>query len=239
MAKKRHIAAKLLLSPGLSVCDIGSGWGGLALYLAENAGASVKGITLSEEQEAFAKARAAQKPSLNVSFQLTDYRSLSAKFDRIVSVGMFEHVGVPNYRTYFKRLYDCLKDDGVALVHTIGRLTGPGITQPFIAKYVFPGGYVPALSEVFPAIELSGFLVTDIEILRLHYAKTLQAWRQNFCERWDEAAAMLGQEFCRMWEFYLAGCEVAFRYHHLAVFQIQLAKRIDTVPVTREYLLSS
>ncbi len=239
LAKKRHIAAKLLLSPGLSVCDIGSGWGGLALYLAETAGASVTGITLSEEQEAYAKARVAQKPSLNVSFQLTDYRSLSTKFDRIVSVGMFEHVGVPNYRRYFKCISDCLKDDGVALVHTIGRLCGPGITQPFIAKYIFPGGYVPALSEVLPAIESSGLLVTDIEILRLHYAKTLAAWRQNFYRRWDEAAAMLGQEFCRMWEFYLAGCEVAFRYHQLAIFQFQLAKRIDTVPLTREYLRSS
>jgi cyclopropane-fatty-acyl-phospholipid synthase len=236
LAKKRHIAAKLLLSPGHSVCDIGSGWGGLALFLAENAGVSVTGITLSEEQEAYAKARAERAPSLNVSFRLADYRSLTEKFDRIVSVGMFEHVGIPNYRTYFKCLYNSLKDDGVALLHTIGRLAGPGITQPFIEKYIFPGGYVPALSEVLPAIESSGLLITDVEILRLHYAKTLAQWRQNFCRRWDDAAAMLGQEFCRMWEFYLAGCEVAFRYHGLAVFQIQLTKHIDTVPITRDYL---
>jgi cyclopropane-fatty-acyl-phospholipid synthase len=236
LAKKRLIAAKLCLSPGQSVLDIGSGWGGLALHLAKNFRVNVTGITLSEEQEAYAKARAGREAASNVSFRLADYRSLTEKFDRIVSVGMFEHVGIPNYRTFFKKLYSSLKEDGVALLHTIGRLDGPGITHPFMEKYIFPGGYVPAFSEVMPAIEDSGLLVTDIEVWRLHYAKTLAAWRENFCRRWDEAAAMLSEEFCRMWECYLAGCEAGFRHQKLAVFHIQLAKRVDGVPLARDYL---
>jgi cyclopropane-fatty-acyl-phospholipid synthase len=236
LAKKRLIAAKLCLSAGQSVLDIGSGWGGLALHLARNFGVTVTGITLSEEQAAYARARVAREGAGNVSFRLTDYRSLTETFDRIVSVGMFEHVGIPNYRTFFKKLYSSLKDDGVALLHTIGRLDGPGITYPFMEKYIFPGGYAPALSEVMPAIEDSGLLVTDIEMWRLHYAETLAAWRENFRRRWDEAASMLSEEFCRMWEFYLAGCEAGFRYQKLVVFQIQLAKRVDGAPLTRDYL---
>jgi cyclopropane-fatty-acyl-phospholipid synthase len=236
LAKKRHIAAKLCLSPGQSVLDIGSGWGGLSLHLAREAGVKVLGITLSEEQERYASARAAAEGASNASFSLTDYRAVAGTFDRIVSVGMFEHVGVPNYRTYFGKINACLKENGIALLHTIGRLSGPGSTNPFIEKYIFPGGYAPALSEIMPAIEGSGLLVMDIEMWRLHYAETLAAWRRNFEGAWDQAAAVLSERFCRMWQFYLAGCEVGFRYHNIAVFQIQLAKRIDAVPLTRDYL---
>jgi cyclopropane-fatty-acyl-phospholipid synthase len=235
-AKKRLIATKLRLRPGQRVLDIGCGWGGLSLYLAREFGAKVVGITLSEEQERYARARAAEERAANVSFRLADYRALNESFDRIVSVGMFEHVGVPNYRTFFSKICAYLKDDGIALLHTIGRLSGPGATNPFIAKYIFPGGYSPALSEILPAIEASGLLVTDIEVLRLHYAETLAAWRKNFEGARDRAVAMMSERFCRMWEFYLAGCEVSFRHHNLAVFQIQLAKRIDAAPLTRRYL---
>src|SRR5258706_1918857 len=239
LAKKRLIASKLCLSPGLRVLDIGCGWGGLSLHIAREAGAKVLGITLSEEQERYASNRAAEAGVKGVSFRLADYRALDETFDRIVSVGMFEHVGLPNYRTFFRKINACLKDDGVALLHTIGRLSGPGVTSPFIAKYIFPGGYAPALSEVAPAIEASGLLITDVEVLRLHYADTLAMWRNNFESAWDKAAGLLSERFCRMWEFYLAGCEVAFRYHNLAVFQIQLAKRVDAVPLTRAYLCNN
>jgi cyclopropane-fatty-acyl-phospholipid synthase len=239
LAKKRLIATKLCLSSGQRVLDIGCGWGGLSLHLAREAGAQVLGITLSEEQERYAKERAVPESEGNVAFKLMDYRAVRGTFDRIVSVGMFEHVGLPNYRAFFNKINECLKDDGIALLHTIGRLSGPGSTNPFIAKYIFPGGYSPALSEIIPAIEASGLLITDIEVLRLHYAETLRAWRKNFEAHWNEAANMLSERFCRMWEFYLAGCEASFRYHNIAVFQIQLAKRIDAVPLTRAYLLGN
>ncbi len=235
-AKKRLIARKLCLKPGLRVLDIGCGWGGLALHLAREADAKVLGITLSDEQERYAKARAAQAGESNVTFRILDYRALNERFDRIVSIGMFEHVGLPNYGSFFNKLFSCLEKDGVALLHTIGRLSGPGFTHPFIAKYIFPGGYVPALSEIAPAIEQSGLLITDIEVLRLHYAETLAAWRRNFESSWDKAAGMMSERFCRMWEYYLAGCEVGFRHHDLAVFQIQLARQLDAVPLTRAYL---
>jgi cyclopropane-fatty-acyl-phospholipid synthase len=238
LAKKRHIARKLCLKPGHRVLDIGCGWGGLSLHLAKENGARVLGITLSDEQEHYARARAA-KTGADVSFRLLDYRLLNESFDRIVSVGMFEHVGLPNYLTFFKKVNACLKSDGIALLHTIGRLTGPGFTNPFIAKYIFPGGYVPALSEIVPAIEKSGLLITDIEVLRLHYAETLAAWRRNFESAWDNVASQMSERFCRMWEYYLSGCEVSFRYHNLAVFQIQLAKQVDAAPLTRAYLYSS
>jgi len=236
LAKKRHIAAKLCLSPGQRVLDIGCGWGGLSLHLAREAGAKVVGITLSEEQERYAKARAQAEGATGVSFRLSDYRTLNETFDRIVSVGMFEHVGVPNYPAFFGKISGCLTDSGVALLHTIGRLCGPGSTNPFMAKYIFPGAYSPALSEIMPAIEKSGLLITDIEVLRLHYAETLAAWRRNFEAAWDQAASLLSERFCRMWQFYLAACEAGFRYQNIAVFQIQLAKRIDAVPLTRDYL---
>ena len=238
LAKKRHIAAKLCLRPGLRVLDIGSGWGGLSLHLAHEEGAKVVGITLSEEQARYAIARAETEGVREVTYRLTDYRDVGETFDRIVSVGMFEHVGVPNYLTYFSKIRECLKDDGIALLHTIGRLTGPGHTNPFIEKYIFPGGYAPALSEIVPAIEQSGLLIADIEVLRLHYAETLAAWRRNFENSWGQASNLLSERFCRMWQFYLAGCEVGFRYHDIAVFQIQLAKRIDAIPMTRDYMYS-
>lgn len=238
LAKKRHIARKLCLKPGHRVLDIGCGWGGLSFHLAKENGARVLGITLSDEQEHYARAHAA-KTGADVSFRLLDYRLLNESFDRIVSVGMFEHVGLPNYLTFFKKVNACLKSDGIALLHTIGRLTGPGFTNPFIAKYIFPGGYVPALSEIVPAIEKSGLLITDIEVLRLHYAETLAAWRRNFESAWDKVASQMSERFCRMWEYYLSGCEVSFRYHNLAVFQIQLAKQVDAAPLTRAYLYSS
>jgi cyclopropane-fatty-acyl-phospholipid synthase len=236
LAKMRLIAKKLRLAAGQRVLDIGCGWGGFSLYIARATGAKVLGITLSGEQERYASARAAREGASDVRFRLLDYRALNETFDRIVSVGMFEHVGLPNYMTFFKKINDCLKEDGVALLHTIGRLGGPGFTNPFIAKYIFPGGYVPALSEIAPAIEKSGLLITDIEVLRLHYAETLAAWRKNFENARDKAASLMPERFCRMWEYYLAGCEVSFRHHNLAVFQIQLAKQLDAAPLTRDYL---
>ena len=236
-AKKRHLAAKLLLGPGQRVLDIGSGWGGLALYLASRCAAAVTGITLSEEQLGLARQRAeASGLASRVDFRHQDYRAVSERFERIVSVGMFEHVGVGYYGTFFRKIADLLTDDGVMLLHSIGRVDGPSATNSWIAKYIFPGGYVPALSEVLPAIEHAGLIVTDIEILRLHYAETLKAWRERFLARRDEAVACYDERFCRMWEFYLAACEVGFRYGGLMVFQIQIAKRLDAVPLTRDYI---
>jgi cyclopropane-fatty-acyl-phospholipid synthase len=237
LAKKRHLAAKLLIRNNAHVLDIGSGWGGLALYLADYCKARVTGITLSQEQLASARARATEQGLCDrVEFRLQDYRDLKEKFDRIVSVGMFEHVGVGFYDAYFRGCRDLLADDGVFLLHSIGRSEGPNVTNPWIAKYIFPGGYVPALSEVLPAIERAGLLVTDVEILRLHYAETLKAWRERFLAHRDEAAKLYDARFVRMWEFYLAGAEMAFREQAMMIFQIQLAKRQDVVPMTRDYI---
>ncbi len=241
LAKKRHLAAKLLLGgaharrPG--VLDIGCGWGGLALYLAEFGNADVTGITLSREQHALARQRAAERNlSETARFRLQDYRSVAERFDRIVSVGMFEHVGLSHYNTYFRNCARMLADDGVMVLHTIGRSEGPNVTNPWIAKYIFPGGYIPALSEVMPAIERSGLLVTDIEVLRLHYADTAHAWRDRFLAHRDEAERLYDRRFVRMWEFYLAASEMAFREQAMMVLQIQLAKRQDVVPMTRDYI---
>ena len=237
LAKKRHIAAKLALKPGQRVLDIGSGWGGLAIYLVKAMGADVTGVTLSGEQLEVSNKRAAREGlQRSVRFELKDYRRIDGRFDRIVSVGMFEHVGVNHYATYFRKIGQLLSEDGVALVHTIGRLGPPTATDPFIAKYIFPGGYIPALSEMVHGIERSGLIVADVEILRLHYAKTLRAWRERFLANWDTAAAIRGERFCRMWEFYLAGSEAAFRYQGLVVFQVQLVKRIEVLPLTRDYM---
>ncbi len=236
-AKLDHIAAKLALKNGSRVLDIGSGWGGLALHLARRAHASVDGVTLSVEQLKGARARAdALGLSQHVKFDFKDYRDIDGAYDRIVSVGMFEHVGINHYDAYFRKLRDLMNEDGVALVHFIGRTDRPTITNPFIAKYIFPGGYIPALSEVMPAIERSGLVTTDIEVLRLHYAETLRRWRERFLAHWSEAARIRDERFCRMWEFYLAGSECAFRYQNLVVFQIQLAKRTATLPLTRDYI---
>jgi cyclopropane-fatty-acyl-phospholipid synthase len=241
LAKKRHLAAKLLLSGGRAkprVLDIGCGWGGLGLYLAEFCGARVTGVTLSREQLAIAKQRAAEKSLAGaIEFRMQDYRALHESFDRIVSVGMFEHVGLNYYDGFFRKCAGMLADDGVMLLHTIGRSEGPNVTNPWIAKYIFPGGYIPALSEVMPAIERSGLIVTDIEILRLHYAETTKAWRDRFLAHRDEAERLYDLRFVRMWEFYLAASEMAFREQAMMVMQIQLAKRQDVVPMTRDYIV--
>ena len=237
LAKKRHLAAKLLVRRGDKVLDIGSGWGGLGLYLAEMTDANVTGITLSTEQLQASNARAAEKNlSQSAKFFLEDYRDIPGPFDRIVSVGMFEHVGVDFYDTFFKRCAELLTDDGVMMLHSIGRSDGPDVTNPWIAKYIFPGGYIPALSEVMPAIERAGLLVCDIEILRLHYAETLKAWRERFMARREEAVQLYDERFARMWEFYLACSEMSFRKNNLMNFQIQLARRQGVVPMTRDYI---
>jgi cyclopropane-fatty-acyl-phospholipid synthase len=235
--KKRHIAAKLLLEPGIKVLDIGSGWGGLGLYIAAAGEAQVTGITLSEEQFKVSNERArAAGMADKVRFELKDYRKETRRYDRIVSVGMFEHVGVNHYDAYFHKIAELLSDDGVALLHSIGRSDGPGSTNPWIRRYIFPGGYSPALSEVLPAIERAGLIVTDIEILRLHYAETLKRWRQRFNQNRAAIEALYDERFCRMWEFYLASSEATFRWAGHMVFQIQLAKSIEAVPLRRDYI---
>ncbi|HUI94323.1 MAG TPA: cyclopropane-fatty-acyl-phospholipid synthase family protein [Xanthobacteraceae bacterium] len=237
LGKRRHVAAKLKLGPGARVLDIGCGWGGLALYIAELTGARVTGITLSHEQLALARVRAAEKQlASQVEFRLQDYRDVAETFDRIVSVGMFEHVGVVFYDRFFRACAQTLADDGIMVLHAIGRSEGPGITNPWIAKYIFPGGYIPALSEVLPAIERAGLLVTDIEILRLHYAATLRAWRERFLAHRETVERLYDARFVRMWEFYLAASEMAFVKQNMMVFQIQLTKRQGTVPITRDYI---
>jgi cyclopropane-fatty-acyl-phospholipid synthase len=237
LAKKRHLAAKLLIAPGQRVLDIGSGWGGLALYLAETAGGRVTGITLSQEQLALARVRAAERGlSGTAEFRLQDYRDVPDKFDRIVSVGMFEHVGVGFYEAFFRKCAALMEEDGVMVLHSIGRSEGPNVTNPWIAKYIFPGGYIPALSEVLPAIERAGLLATDIEILRLHYADTLKAWRERFLAHREAVERLYDARFVRMWEFYLAAAEMAFREQDMMVFQVQLTKRQGVVPITRDYI---
>jgi cyclopropane-fatty-acyl-phospholipid synthase len=241
LAKKHHIAAKLKLDrPDLQVLDIGCGWGGMALTLARDYGAQVTGITLSTEQLAEAQARAAAAGlSDRVTFELLDYRALHRRFDRIVSVGMFEHVGVGHYRRFFEQVKTNLAPDGVALLHTIGRSDGPGATNPWIAKYIFPGGYTPALSEVLPVIQRARLVTTDVEVLRLHYAETLRHWRRRFAANRDAIAAMYDDRFVRMFEFYLAGSELAFRRSGQVVFQIQLTRDVNAVPTTRDYMFDA
>jgi cyclopropane-fatty-acyl-phospholipid synthase len=237
LAKKRHLAAKLLIDAGHRLLDIGCGWGGLALYAAEVCGANVTGITLSQEQLAVARQRAKERQlDRAVAFHSLDYRDVTGIFDRIVSVGMFEHVGVGFYDAFFAKCAKILSDDGVMVLHAIGRSGGPSYTNAWIAKYIFPGGYIPSLSEVMPAIERAGLLITDIEILRLHYAETLKAWRERFLAHRDEVLRLYDTRFLRMWEFYLAASEMAFRRQNMMVFQIQLAKRQGVVPITRDYI---
>jgi len=236
VAKKRRLIDKLLLEPGHSALDIGAGWGGLGLSMVER-GARVTGVTLSTEQHRTANERAtALGVADRADFRLQDYRDLNQTFDRIISVGMFEHVGVPNYQEYFDTIARLLDEDGVAVIHSIGRNSPPNRTQPWVRKYIFPGGYIPALSEVLPAIERAGLWVTDMEVLRLHYAETLRHWRERFLARRGEALAMYDERFCRMWEFYLACSEVAFRELGHMVFQLQLTKKQTAAPLSRDYL---
>jgi cyclopropane-fatty-acyl-phospholipid synthase len=237
LAKKRHIAAKLVTRPGQSVVEIGCGWGGLALTLAEEAGVEVDAITLSIEQLKVAQARAEAKGmEKRVRFSLTDYRDLKGTYDRVLSVAMFEAVGRPNYQEYFDGVARLMKDDGVALIHSIGRPEGGAVTNAWIDKYIFPGGYSPALSEVLPAIERAGLIVTDVEILRLHYAETIRHWRERFEKVRPEIAELYDERFCRMFEFYLGIAEQSFRARRQFIWQIQLAKRVDVLPITRDYI---
>ena len=239
-AKQRHIAAKLRLEPGQLVLDIGCGWGSLALALAGMADVRVDGVTLSTEQHARAVARAAAAGlDGRVRFSLEDYREVEGTYDRIVSVGMFEHVGSPHYGKFFETVARLLAPDGVALVHSIGRMDTPGLTDPWTRKYIFPGGYIPALSEVLPAVERAGLWATDVEILRLHYAETLRHWRERFLAKQAVLRDIYDERFCRMWEFYLAGSEMAFRHGGLMVFQLQLARRVETLPLTRDYICAA
>jgi cyclopropane-fatty-acyl-phospholipid synthase len=236
-AKKRHLAAKLALQPGQQVLDIGSGWGGLGLFLAELFDVNVTGVTLSDEQYDISNQRAhASGLGDKARFEMRDYRTLDTEFDRIVSVGMFEHVGTPYYGEFFNAAARLLKPDGVMLLHSIGRFGPPATTNRWIAKHIFPGGYIPALSEVMKAVERAGLFVADVEVLRLHYAETLKAWRERFRARWDEAAAIHDERFCRMWNLYLAGAEAAFRNGEMMVFQLQLVRDVAAVPITRDYM---
>ena len=238
--KKRLLAAKLDLQPGQKILDIGCGWGGLSLFLAQQANVEVLGVTLSREQLAIANERAqAMGLADRVRFELMDYRHLDQKFDRIVSVGMFEHVGISHYNEFFAKLKALLTDDGVAVLHSIGRSSPPGSSSPWIHKYIFPGAYAPALSEVFPHVENNRLWVTDLEILRIHYADTLLEWHRRFLENRDEIAELYDERFCRMWEFYLLSVETSFRTGDAMVFQMQLTKRSDTLPLTRHYLLDA
>ena len=241
--KKRHLAAKLLLKDldkdgtGHRILDIGSGWGGLGLYLGSAFGADVTGLTLSREQHELSNRRARNAGLADhVRFKLEDYRREQGKYDRIVSVGMFEHVGINHFDEFFQKISELLTDDGVAVLHSIGRPDGAGHTNPWIEKYIFPGGYSPSLSETLHAIERAGLLVTDVEILRIHYAETLRLWRERFEQKRPVIRALYDEEFCRMWEFYLITSELCFRHQGLMVFQIQLAKRTDAVPITRDYM---
>ena len=238
LAKKRHIAAKLMVEKGHRVLEIGSGWGGMAMYLAETAGADVTGITLSTEQLAVSRLRV-EKHGLteSVRFMLQDYRSMSAQpFDRIVSVGMFEHVGRAHFATYFRKVAELMTDDGVMLLHSIGQPYPALVNNPFFEKYIFPGGYIPSVAEVLPAIEKAGLLVRDLEILPWHYAHTLRHWRQRFVARKAEAVALYDEAFFRMWEFYLAGSEMAFTHENFFIFQLQLTRSQNVVPDNRDYI---
>ena len=238
LAKKRHIAAKLCVDPGMSVLDIGCGWGGMALYLSGAAQAGrVRGVTLSDEQIKIAQARAVEAGLADkVTFALEDYRDTKGTFDRIVSVGMFEHVGIAHYAEFFKRIRELMNEDGVMLLHTIGCSDGPNHPNPWLDRYIFPGGYLPALSEMLPLIERAGLIVTDIEVWRLHYARTLEIWRERFLARRGEAVKLYDERFCRMWEYYLSMAQTAFEHQDVAVFQLQIARRQSVVPLTRDYI---
>ncbi len=237
--KKTQIAKKLRIEPGMHVLDIGCGWGGMGLTLARNHGAKVLGITLSKEQLAAAQERArAAGLERQVEFRMTDYRELSGQFDRIVSVGMFEHVGLPYFDSYFRSVRDLLSPDGVALIHSIGISEAPSATNPWIAKYIFPGGYVPSLSEIAASVERQSLWIADVESLRLHYAYTLRHWFDRFVANADKVIELYDERFVRMWKFYLVACEQTFRFRRQGVFQFQISRQVDAVPITRDYLYS-
>lgn len=237
IAKKQHIARKLRIDPGMTVLDIGCGWGGMALTLARDYGARVTGVTLSENQLATAHRRAVEAGLADrINFRLMDYRDLSDRFDRIVSVGMLEHVGLPHYDTYFSKLSDLLDPDGIALIHTIGRVSPPMAHSPWIHKYIFPGGYVPSLSELAPAMEKSGLWHADIEVWRMHYALTLRAWRDRFDAGADTVRGWYDDRFIRMWRYYLTACIMAFEVQEQCVYHLQMSHKRDAVPLTRDYL---
>lgn len=236
-AKCDHIRRKLRLAPGQRVLDIGSGWGSLAMHLAQRAGVSVVGLTLSKEQLRVASAEARRRGlAERVEFRLEDYRHHRERYDGVVSVGMFEHVGPRNYRRYFEQVRDCLKPAGVALIHTIGQHATPTPTNPWIRRHIFPGGYIPAASETLRAVESSGLVLSDLEVWRRHYALTLREWNRRFQARRDDLKGSKGERFCRMWEFYLTACATAFEVADLVVFQMQLAQSNDVVPLARDYL---
>ncbi|MFC3101184.1 cyclopropane-fatty-acyl-phospholipid synthase family protein [Altererythrobacter lauratis] len=242
-AKLAHIAAKLKLEPGLRVLDIGCGWGGMAIFLASRAGVTVHGITLSQEQLALAHERAtAAGVADKVTFELVDYRDLAARevqYDRIVSVGMFEHVGVPQFETFFRACATMLKDDGVMLLHTIGRMGGPGRTDAFTDKWIFPGGYIPALSETVAASEKVRLIAADVEMLRLHYAKTIRHWYTRTLAHRDEIVALFDERFFRLWTFYLAGAATSFECGAMCNYQIQYVRNRHALPLTRGYIEES
>jgi cyclopropane-fatty-acyl-phospholipid synthase len=240
LAKKRHIAAKLDLKPGQKILDIGSGWGGLGLYLAQHFDVDVTGVTLSDEQFAVSNRRAEERGlAKRARFLLQDYRTLQGPFDRIVSVGMFEHVGVGRFPEYFSHVKRLLTPDGTMLLHSIGRIGPPGFTSKWIQKYIFPGGYIPSVSEVMPVIEKSGLITTDIELLRLHYAKTLRAWREKFMAHREQVLTFFDERFIRLWEFYLVASEVAFRIGAMDNFQIQMSRQLEALPITRRYMVDA
>jgi cyclopropane-fatty-acyl-phospholipid synthase len=235
--KKAHIAAKLYLKPGMKVLDIGCGWGGLALYLHRHYGVDVLGIALAPDQIEFSKERAAEAGvSDRVKFELMDYRDVQGQFDRITSVGLIEHLGTPHYPGFFKHMHRLLKPDGVMFSHCCGRMGGPGLTDKWTRKYIFPGGYIPALSELVTEAEKNRLIVTDVEAMRYHYAHTLAEWYWRTVSHKEEIVQLYDERFYRMWEFYLAGAEAAFRYGGLVNWQLQYVKRRDAIPMTRDYM---
>ena len=237
MNKKELIAKKLLLEEDQNVLDIGSGWGGMASYLSKRSNVNVKGVTLSEEQFAFSKQRKINESLDKVEYALQDYRKVEESYDRIVSVGMFEHVGTPHYQEFFNKVYELLNEKGVALIHTIGRIDQPTTNDAWIEKYIFPGGYIPALSEVMQRVEKSGLITTDIQVLKFHYAETLKRWRYNFYDNLDKVKELYDEKFCRMWDFYLSSSQASFEESTLVIYQLQLSKDKKTVPDSRDYLL--